>query len=432
MKYYIQNFGCKVSQYESQAMREAWQKKFNAIEVDSPDEADILCIASCAVTREGVTDARQLCNKWRRNFSDKQIIVTGCAVEIAKEDFIQANSCVTQKARHVLLEKNPLELDEYYPPEKQLSYPPFEINSFKRSRAVIKVQEGCSHLCSYCIVPYTRGPSRSRDLESILQEVGRLLHAGFREIVLSGINLRQYNFNALDFWDVLTAIQEKFAHDWEGKARLRLSSLEPAQLDDKGIKCLTLSKLIAPHLHLSIQSGSQRVLEKMRREHYSLHDIQKSLEKLSTKWPLYGLGADFVMGFPSESEEEFLQTLDFVSNVPLTYAHVFPYSQRPGTLADKMQGQIAKHVKQERAAKVRELISQKQKTFLEKVLAEKKELFLSFDMHENEDKLYYEGIDQYYNSCRLTADIKIDKELKKAKASKIDKNKLVVELQNNA
>ncbi len=432
MKYYIQNYGCKVSQYESQAMREMWNTHFNAKEVDSPQEADILCIASCAVTREGVTDARQLCNKWRKNFPDKHIIVTGCAVEVAKDDFINANASVTQKARHLLLETKPSNLQGYYSTkqlkdEKQ-SYPPFEIHDFKRSRAVVKVQEGCSHLCSYCIVPYTRGPSRSRALEEILKEVERLLKKGFREIVLSGINLRQYEYNMLDFWDVLNALQEKFAQEWENKARFRLSSLEPAQLNDKGIESLTRSKLIAPHIHLSLQSGSQRVLEKMRREHYTLSSVQKSLEKLSLKWQIFGLGADFLMGFPSESEEEFAQTLDFIHQIPLTYAHVFPYSQRPGTLADKMPEQIQKQIKQERAAKVREIIAKKQISFLERMLGE--ELLLSFDMHENQDKLFYEGIDQYYNACVCKSSLKIDKELKNAKAAHREANKLVVELEH--
>ncbi len=429
MKYYIQNFGCKVSQYESQAMREAWQRKYNAQEVESPDEADLLCIASCAVTREGVTDARQLCNKWRKNFQDKHIIVTGCAVEIAKEDFSQANASITQKIRHILLEKNPLELQGYHAHDKKLEYPPFEIQSFKRSRAVVKVQEGCSHLCSYCIVPYTRGPSRSRPLENILLEVERLLENGFRELVLSGINLRQYNYNSLDFWDVLNALQEKFAAKWENKARFRLSSLEPAQLNNKGIQTLTATKLIAPHLHLSLQSGSQSVLERMRREHYSLESVQKNLEKLQDKWPLFALGADFLMGFPEESTDEFSQTMDFIKNIPLTYAHVFSFSSRPGTLAAKMP-QLEKQVKQERAAKVRALIAEKQLNFLDKLLIQNtNSLYLSFDMHDNEDKLYYEGIDQYYNSCKLETNTKLNKELHKAKAIKREANKLIVELE---
>ncbi len=427
MKFYIQNFGCKVSQYESQAMREAWQEKYMATEVDSPEEADVLCIASCAVTREGVTDARQLCNKWRRNFPHAHILVTGCAVEVAKDDFINANAQITQKARHILLENNPLKLENYHSSSENLCYPPFEIQDFKRSRPVVKVQEGCSHLCSYCIVPYTRGPSRSRPLENILKEVETLLEKGFREIVLSGINLRQYSFQNLDFWDILSILQEKFAKDWENKARFRLSSLEPAQLNKKGIETLTRSNLIAPHLHLSLQSGSQRVLEKMRREHYTLSSVQKSLDKLSEKWPLFGLGADFLMGFPSESEEEFLQTIEFINNIPLTYAHVFPYSQRPGTLAAKMPKQIEKHIKQERAARVRQAIEDKRLRFITKILNEQ-EIILSFDIHENEDKILYEGIDQYYNSCKLESHGSINKELQRAKALSIEKNTLIVTL----
>ncbi len=429
MQYYIQTFGCKVSQYESQAMRESWQKKFKSSnEVENPKEANLLVIASCAVTREGVTDARQLCNKWRREFPKAHIIVTGCAAEVAKEDFKNADAIIPQKIRHMLLEKNPLELQGYYEFEKKLSYPPFFIEKFKRSRPVVKVQDGCSHLCSYCIVPYTRGPSRSRPLHEILLEIQRLLENGYREIVLSGINLRQYDYDGLDYWDITNAIQEKFASNFEHKARFRLSSLEPAQLNEKGIASITRSKLIAPHIHLSLQSGSPSVLKRMNREHYELCDIEKSLELLEKKWSYFGLGADFLLGFPGESDEEFNESVQFIKKIPFTYAHVFPYSIRPNTRAAQMKNQIEKQIKQERTQKVREIIQEKQDLFLERIIKTSK-LEISFDIssHENDTKNNLLGIDQYYNNCLAHGKVQ-GHGLIEAKPKGIQDHKILVEI----
>ncbi len=432
MLYFIQNFGCKVSQYESQAMRERWQKNIpNAKEVENVNNAEVLVLASCAVTNEGVTDARQLCNKWRREFPHAHIIITGCAAEIARDDFKNADAIIPQKVRHILLENNPLTLHGYYEPEKKLTYPPFVIEEFKRSRPVVKVQDGCSHICSYCIVPYTRGPSRSRPLADILKEIETLLSNGYREIVLSGINLRQYDYDKLEFWDIVNAIHEKFAPDWENKARFRLSSLEPAQLNQKGIESLTRSSLVAPHLHLSLQSGSQTVLKRMNREHYELSDIEKALDLLSKKWQHFGLGADFLLGFPNESEEEFQESLRFIEKLPFTYAHVFPYSIRPNTVAGKMQGQIEKHIKQLRCQKVREIIQEKQDSFLQKTLSFAS-LQISFDISSleadtNKKKEYLMGMDQYYNACKAPFKA-VGHELINAKPIDRDGQKILLEL----
>ncbi len=412
MNYSIKTFGCKVSQYESQSIREAWQKQ--NYQETKEEHADILLLASCAVTREGVTDARQLCNKWRKLYPNSHIIITGCAAEIAKDDFKNANAIIPQKMREILLTENPKNLLGYYEVVKSNNFPAFSIQDFKRSRPVIKVQDGCSHVCSYCIVPYCRGGSKSRNYKDIIEEIQILLEKGFREFVLSGVNLRQYSYNDFDFWDILKILQEKFAKDWENKARFRLSSLEPAQLNTKGIEVLTLSNMIAPHIHLSLQSGSQTVLERMKREHYLLKDIHHSLNELQKKWKNFGLGADFLLGFPEESEEEFQETISFINEIDLTYSHVFPYSPRPHTPASKYDGQIEKHIKKERTALVRNLIDKKQEKFMQKILKEEK-VCISLDIPDEKD--FYEGktfeaLDQYYNACTLEYSSVLDNHLK--------------------
>lgn len=228
-------------------------------------------------------------------------------------------------------------------------YPPFCIDSFRRARPVLKVQDGCSHCCTYCIVPLTRGPSCSRSPDAVIEEAERLLRAGYREIMISGINLRQYRANGVNFWKLLRQVDSLLAPEWAGRARLRLSSLEPAQLDTEGLETLEACTLLCPHLHLSLQSGSPAVLARMGREHYVPERVEEAIGRVRSFWPDFGLGADILMGFPGESEKEMQETIDMAGSLPFTYAHVFPYSVRPGTRAASLPGQLPRSLRQEHA-----------------------------------------------------------------------------------
>ena len=404
--FHVLTFGCKVNQYESQAQREKWLAA-GGIECDAPEDADLVLLATCAVTAEAVSDARQMARKLARIAPRARLVVTGCAASAAPKDFDLPSivALAPQTSRAQLLETDPYDLLERVDPlilaaEKYTGhreYPPFSIESFRRARPVLKVQDGCSHRCTYCIVPFTRGPSCSRNPGAVVDEAGRLLRAGYRELMISGVNLRQYHAEGMNFWGLLRLLDSSLSSKWAGQARLRLSSLEPAQLNAEGVETLAACRMLCPHLHLSLQSGSPAVLARMGREHYALEQVEEAIAQVRGFWPEFGLGADILMGFPGESEEETRETLHMVERLPFTYAHVFPYSIRPGTKAASMPEQLPKTLRLEHAARVREVIRFKQEAFLSRQ-AKRSVMLIAFDGGGG-----VHGLNDCYASCELTA-----------------------------
>jgi MiaB-like tRNA modifying enzyme len=370
-KFHVATLGCKINQYESEAIAEAWRER-GLQETDDPAEADFLLVNSCAVTGRAVSDLRAAVRRLRQQNGRARMVVTGCAAEILADELAamhEVDEVVRQSRKSELLAGPVRELRAETEPgatEAAGNFPPFRIASFRRARAVVKVQDGCSHRCTYCIVPLTRGKSVSRDPADVLAEVRRLLAAGYRELVLSGVNLRQYGRDlpeGIDFWDLLARIEAEFAPEWSGRARLRLSSVEPGQLDAKALDVLGGSRLVAPHLHLSLQSGDEDVLRRMGRGHYRPAQVLDFLRQLSGRWPRLGLGADLLTGFPGETAGQFETTYAFCRELPLTYAHVFPYSPRPGTVAAEWTDLLPKAERTNRAARLRGLAEARKRAF---------------------------------------------------------------------
>lgn len=376
--------GCKVNQYESQALRESW-RRLGWRESDDPAEAGVILVNTCAVTANAVADVRGAVRRLNRLAPEAAIVLTGCAAEALPDELAALPGVarvVGQKNKHDLL-PGPLAAEQ---PDADAMpvpgaderpaalFPPFTVSGYDRSRSVLKVQDGCSHGCTYCIVPLTRGSARSRPAGEVLDEARRLMEAGFGEIILSGVNLRQYRESGLpgkkggDFWNLLEFLDTALAPEWAGRARLRISSLEPGQLGPKALDVLGACRLIAPHLHLSLQSGSPAVLERMGRGHYDPSELPSFLADLSDCWPVFGLGADLLTGFPGESGDEFLDTMALCRSLPLSYAHVFPYSPRPGTKAANMPGQVTADAKKKRAALLRTMVANKKQAFLRGLL----------------------------------------------------------------
>lgn len=436
----IHTFGCKVNQYESQSLREAWLGMCGE-ETDAPAAADVILLNTCAVTANAVADARQSVRRLHREAPHAAIVVTGCASEVAREQLTALPGVVRvvgQDDKPRLLEASTLcewlspvacsispktgvtgvsetgvVSDE---PSTQTAtartFPPFQIEGFRRARPVLKVQDGCSHGCAYCIVPLTRGPSRSRTPQDCLDEARRLLAAGYREIMLSGINLRQYAMReqgCADFWELVRFLDRELAPEWSTSARLRISSVDPAQLDERGLDCLSQTRMICPHLHLSLQSGSPDVLQAMRRGHYTPERLIETVQTVAGYWPRLGLGADILMGFPGETEAHVRETLAVVQELPLTYAHVFPFSARPGTLAARLPLQVAKAERQHRAALVRALVEASREAFWRQTLT-LDTLLVALDSNEENlplkatvpaTPLGQHGVDACYTPCRL-------------------------------
>lgn len=477
--FHIITLGCKVNQYESEALREAWLAAGHH-EQDKPNGADLVLINSCAITAKAVSDLRNLARRVRAAAPGCELLVTGCAAQALPGELeeLPIDALVPQSDKLSLLrwlggaEKTsapepalaPLpaheadidpavhftllnlahtgpdkhkdtaagDMRDFWAnsaPEEEVSaeksaFPAFSISDYARSRAVLKIHDGCSQHCTYCIVPQGRGPSVSRPWPESVSEAGRLNKAGFREIVINGVNLRQYGADLSpkeDFWDFLTRLEAAFADEWAGRLRLRISSLEPGQLNEKGLAVLAKSRLAAPQLHLSIQSGSPHILKRMGRGHYDPATIAGWLAELGKIWPMFGLGADFITGFPGESEENFSETMALAEELPFTYAHVFPYSRRPGTAAAKLPNQLPQEVKKERSARLRALIGTKKEAFLQRQLS------LAQVMVAPEEARG-QGVNEFYTDCRFSdKNAAAGKDLIPARPLKIEKQILVVQ-----
>ncbi|MFV0423457.1 tRNA (N(6)-L-threonylcarbamoyladenosine(37)-C(2))-methylthiotransferase MtaB [Oleidesulfovibrio sp.] len=420
IRFYAATLGCKINQYETQALREVWLER-GFTEVDSAEAADIILVNSCAVTAKAVSDVRSTVRQANRANPDALIVVTGCAAQVMAEELSAlpgvarvvpqeakaslkrwpdlSGEPVADEQESALATEAPDDGDgQRTGAQEDVSFPDMQVSDYTRARAVVKVQDGCSHRCTYCIVPLTRGPSRSRAPHDIVAEAERLLEGGFRELILSGVNLRQYGRDLampLDFWDVVARLGKELAPRWAGKARLRISSLEPGQLGDKALETLAANPLLSPQLHLSLQSGSPTVLKRMGRGHYKPQPLLGFLQQLRDIWPVYGLGADILMGFPGETEQEFEETLAFCKELPLTYAHVFPYSRRPGTAAADMKDQLSVAVKKARAAAIRAVAAEKKEAFLQSLLT-----------HDTvhvvlQSSSPAKGVSEFYTDCRF-------------------------------
>lgn len=427
-KFYTITYGCRVNQYETQAIREWWQS-LGGTEIDDPAEADVVLVDSCAVTAQAVSDARQMTRKIGRLNPHARIFAAGCASSAEPADFALPGvaAVIPQKDKFVLLRGHPLDMTDFTVPEEgRPRFAPFSISSFRRARPVVKVQDGCSQGCAYCIIPLTRGPARSRSVDDILAETRRLLDAGYREIMISGVNLRQFHADGQDgrnFWTLLRRMDAEFSPEWQGRARFRLSSLDPAQVTDEAcLETLEGCRMVCPHLHLSLQSGSMAVLQRMGRSPYSPQSVAEAVEKMRRFWPVMGLGADILMGFPGETEEETEETLDMLRALPMTYAHVFPYSERPGTRAAALK-QLPKKVRQQHAARVRALMAEKHARFLEEQLAQPV-MRVAFDSADARH-----GNNEWYADCRMEDDVAAcrgDHELVCAQPVRVEGNLIIV------
>lgn len=380
MKAAFCTLGCKVNQYDTEVMREQFVRAgFECVEFS--DKADVYLINTCTVTGTGDKKSRQMISRAHALSPDAKIIVTGCYSQRAPDEVLAlpgVDLVIGTKDRHEIVEK----VLAIKPGEKQDAVSPFlksdvfeqfSATGEERTRAHLKIQDGCDRFCTYCIIPYARGPVRSRPVEGVRAELEKLAAGGYKEVVLTGIHLMSYGKDFIDKKDIADAIA--CANGIKGLERIRLGSLEPQLLSAKFVDTVAGDERVCRQFHLSLQSGSDAVLKRMARR-YDTARYMECVNQLRAAMPDCAVTTDIIVGFPGETDEEFEQTLAFAKRAGLSRIHVFPYSIREGTPAAKMPDQVSSKLKQERAARLIELAARLEDEYAQRFIGkEQKVLF---------------------------------------------------------
>ena len=363
--------GCKVNQADTASMQELFRQAGYTV-CDFTEEADVYVVNTCVVTNTGQQKSRQMIRRAIRKENDARIVVTGCYPQTAAEevkaiDGVDLIIGTQDRAKVVTLVEAALEKkqnqikDEVRPWEQGVQFEELSGgNEADKTRAYLKIQEGCNQYCSYCIIPYARGPIRSRSLHSIREEVQRLTEAGYKEIVLIGIHLGCYGKEMKDGTTLYDAV--KAALSVPALQRLRLGSLESVEVEERLLDLMETDKRLCPHLHLPLQSGCDKVLKDMQRP-YDTKRFATLLEQIRKKVPGIAVTTDVIVGFPGETESDFDVTCNFVNQCGFAKMHIFPYSKRKGTPAAARQDQIPEPVKKQRAEKLAELDREMQQAY---------------------------------------------------------------------
>ena len=361
--------GCKVNHYETEAI---WQlfKEQGYERTDFERHADVYVINTCTVTNTGDKKSRQVIRRAVRSNPDGVICVTGCYAQTSPAEVMAVpgvDIVVGTQDRTKLLGF----IDQYRAERKPINavgnimknrvYEELDVPAFTdRTRASLKIQEGCNNFCTFCIIPWARGLMRSRDPQEVVRQAQQLVDAGYQEIVLTGIHTGGYGEDLKDY--NLAQLLRDLEANVTGLKRLRISSIEASQLTDEVIAVLKQSQIVVRHLHIPIQSGSDSVLKRMRRK-YTMAFFANRLDRLRDALPELAITSDVIVGFPGETEEEFMDTYNFIRDQQFSELHVFPYSMRTGTPAARMDGQIDESVKNDRVHRLIELNDQLAKQY---------------------------------------------------------------------
>ena len=362
MKFAVYTLGCKVNTYESEyAIKEFIKNGFELVDFnDEENIADIYLINTCTVTNVSDQKSRKMIRQARKKNENAVIVVMGCFSQIEKNiedikeycDVIIGNA---NKSKIVELTKEYIKNKNKIVDVKNInesSFDNMEISEFEtRSRALIKIQDGCENFCSYCIIPYVRGKVRSKKKEEVISEAEKLVKNGYKEIVLTGIHTGHYgsDLEDVDFSDLLVSLNKI-----EGLERIRISSIEITELNNKFLNTLSKCEKIVNHLHIPLQAGSDNILKLMNRK-YDLNYYYEKINKIRSIRKGIAITTDVIVGFPNEEEEDFLNTIEFVKKVGFAAGHVFPYSKREGTPASKMKNQLTNEEKHNRSRRLIEV-----------------------------------------------------------------------------
>ncbi|MDN3509631.1 MAG: tRNA (N(6)-L-threonylcarbamoyladenosine(37)-C(2))-methylthiotransferase MtaB [Candidatus Neptunochlamydia sp.] len=337
-KYKVATLGCRTNQYESQAFTDQLKKE-GYVEAKEGDKADLCIVNTCTVTKSADKRSLYQIRKISREFSPEKLVVTGCLAECSKKELEQLD-----EVTHVVSNQNKENLLPEVFPEKK--WPEFQIERFEaHTRAFVKIQDGCNSYCSYCVIPFVRGRSRSKKVFDTFKEIEALVENGYKEIVLTGINIGDFDGNQsppVRLSDLVRQIDKI-----PGLERIRISSIDPDEVDDDLIDAVVNGEKTASSMHIVLQSGSNLILKRMLRK-YTKQDFIAATTRLLKENPNFTFTTDIIVGFPGETEEEFQETLALMDEVHFAKVHMFPYSDRPKTRASRMPHKVPSTVIQDR------------------------------------------------------------------------------------
>ena len=372
--------GCKVNQYETEAMLELFEKE-GYEKAETEDYADVYVINTCTVTHMSDRKSRQYIRRMKKKNPDAIIAVVGCYSQVSPEEILSIDEVnlvmgtndrkkIVEEVKKIDASRKVSTVDDIM---KVKAFEEIEINKTNgKTRAFMKIQDGCDRYCSYCIIPYARGRVRSRDLESIVKEVENLASNGYKEVVLTGIHVASYGKDIKDS-DIKLLDVIKQINDIEGIERIRLSSVEPILFTDEFVEAVSTMDKVCPHYHLSLQSGCDETLKRMKRR-YTTEEYKAIVDRLRAAIPNVSITTDVIVGFPGETNEEFDKTYEFLKDIELTHMHVFKYSPRKGTPAATMENQVDPSTKHDRSEKLLQLNEENFNKFGQKMLDKEKRL----------------------------------------------------------
>lgn len=366
MKFNIVTFGCKVNQYESNMMKEKMLSS-NFFYEENMSDANIIIVNTCSVTNVADKKCLKMIRRIKREYPNALLVVAGCSsqnnqnvYEALDVDILLGNK---DKSKIAELIKEYLDTEKKYVKfynERDLDFEDMLINDYNHVRAFVKIEDGCDNFCSYCIIPFVRGSVRSKDFDTVIKEAKLLTEYGHKEIVLTGIHTGHYMSNNHDLTDLINELSKI-----DDLLRIRISSIEITELNDKFLEMLKINKRVCNHLHIPLQAGSDEILKRMNRK-YDLAYYEEKINKIRSIRPDISITTDIIVGFPYETDELFSETLEFSKKMNFSKIHVFPYSIRVGTAAASMPNQVDEVTKKVRVKKLMALSKKQEKEYYEK------------------------------------------------------------------
>ncbi len=352
MKFNIITFGCKVNQYESNMMKENMLSS-NFFYTEDLNDANIIIVNTCSVTNVADKKCLKMIRRLKREYSNAILVVAGCSSQNKQSVYenLDIDILIGNRDKSIIdkLIKEYIETEKKYVKfynDRNLDFEDMYISDYNHTRAFIKIEDGCDNFCSYCIIPYVRGSVRSKDFDKVIKEAKELAKHGHKEIVLTGIHTGHYQNNGYDLTDLINELSKI-----DDIKRIRISSIEITELNDKFLDMLKNNDKVCDHLHIPLQAGSDEILKRMNRK-YDLAYYEEKIKKIRSIRPDISISTDIIVGFPYETEELFLNTLEFSKKIKFSKIHVFPYSVRVGTAAANMEEQVDEVVKKMRVKRL--------------------------------------------------------------------------------